>query len=208
VTAIGAGAFRNCISLESVAIPDSVVSVGASVKGSAVSIGETVMKSAKESDSLFGTLLKSSASVVESVKKMGSGVFQGCSSLRDVRLSESMTVIPANLFAGCTALATVQIPPGVKAIGRGAFTNCRSLTSIDLSKVEYVTPGAFEGCDNLRFITHAGLHPAVFQGSAYFGNPVEGKCAFCGGDMKLLGCANPRCPGARILLEGAKYNLN
>jgi hypothetical protein len=212
VTAIGTGAFRNCVSLESVVIPDSVVSVGASVKGSVVNIGETVMRSAKESDSLFGTLLKTSASVVENVKKMGSGVFQGCSLLRDVRLSESMTTIPANMFADCTVLTMVRIPSGVKAIGRGAFTNCRSLASIDLLKVEYVTPGAFEGCGNLRHIIYAGLHPAVFQGSAYFaayfGNPVEGRCAFCGSAIKLLGCANPRCPGRQILLEGAKYNLN
>ena len=62
-----------------------------------------------------------------------SGVFQDCSNLVSVTLSESLINIGDYTFRNCGSLKEIVIPKGVTSIGEYAFDGCSSLSSIILS---------------------------------------------------------------------------
>ena len=61
---------------------------------------------------------------------LGTETFVNCTSLPEVKLPSSLTVIGDATFAGCTSITNITIPDNVVAIGILAFKNCTSLTSI------------------------------------------------------------------------------
>lgn len=60
-------------------------------------------------------------------------VFNGCTSLASVTLSENTTAIGEKAFYGCTSLLSVAIPQSVASIGLQAFAGCTSLKAITVS---------------------------------------------------------------------------
>ena len=74
--------------------------------------------------------------------------FSRCTSLTNVTISDSVTIIEESAFYGCTSLTDVTIPDGVTSIGKSAFTNCTSLTSITIpNSVESIVGAALYGTD-------------------------------------------------------------
>ncbi|MFQ7550735.1 MAG: leucine-rich repeat domain-containing protein [Blautia marasmi] len=71
-----------------------------------------------------------SITIPASVTSIGSGVFQGCTSLTSVKLSEGLTRIGDQTFGRCNALETIEIPASLTSIGNDAFKNCAKLRSI------------------------------------------------------------------------------
>ncbi len=79
--------------------------------------------------------------------------FYACPNLRTVKLSASLENVGKNIFKGCSALETVVVPNGAKAIGYGMFEDCSALAIIDLpDSVEAINAHAFEGCSALTEI--------------------------------------------------------
>ncbi len=85
---------------------------------------------------------------------MGMLCFKGCTSLQSIVLPETWTAIPQSFFYGCTSLKNIEIPEGVKTIGSYAFYKCSSLEKITLAeKVTSVGSKAFYGADSLSEIS-------------------------------------------------------
>ena len=79
--------------------------------------------------------------------------FYGCTALKSVTISESVTVIGEDAFTDCTSLTSVIIPDSVTSIGNFAFVYCYSLTSIVIpDSVTSIGEGTFAGCINLASI--------------------------------------------------------
>jgi len=57
-----------------------------------------------------------------------------------------VTIIRDYAFQDCTSLKTITIPSSVTNIGDYAFFGCSSLVPFDISNVEYVGEGIFDGC--------------------------------------------------------------
>lgn len=85
---------------------------------------------------------------------MGMLCFKGCTSLQSIVLPETWTAIPQSFFYGCTSLKNIEIPESVKTIGSYAFYKCSSLEKITLAeKVTSVGSKAFYGADSLSEIS-------------------------------------------------------
>lgn len=108
VAAIGDWAFRDCTSLTSITIPDSVTSIGDGAFGGCSSLTSVVIPG--------------------SVTSIGDSAFFGCKSLTSVVIPNSVTSISYGAFYHCTSLTSVTIPDGVTSIGDYAFLDCSSLT--------------------------------------------------------------------------------
>ena len=79
--------------------------------------------------------------------------FAGCSSLTNIIIPDSVTIIGLEAFSGCSSLTNIVIPDSVTKIGNRLFKDCSSLTSIDIpGNVTEIGSGMFNGCSNLTSI--------------------------------------------------------
>ncbi len=78
------------------------------------------------------------------VTAIGNSAFEGCTTLTDITLPDTLSIIKSFAFDGCTALESIVIPDSVITIGSGALQNCTALTSVTLGKnVKYLYRWAF-----------------------------------------------------------------
>lgn len=88
------------------------------------------------------------------VEVIGDYAFQGCSSLKSIKIPEGVTKIGASAFVGCSALKTVTFPSTLKEIGSNAFKECKNLESADLpANLETIGSYAFCQCQSLTSVT-------------------------------------------------------
>ena len=146
VKKIGNQVFRECTSLKSLNIPDSVISIGQQAFEDCTSL--------------------------ESVK-LGNGVtyiyeyaFDGCQALQYVELGNNITDIYASAFRNCTSLKQIVCPDSLINIGYntstvgepvypefGAFYGCTSLESVVFNNgLKKIADYCFRGCNLLKNI--------------------------------------------------------
>jgi hypothetical protein len=78
-----------------------------------------------------------------SVTKIGSNAFYGCTKLTEVKLSENITTIEGSAFSNCTSLRTANLPARLETIGVYAFSKC-ALSEITIpSSVVSISQNAF-----------------------------------------------------------------
>ncbi len=124
----GRYAFKNCISLESVVF---------------------------NKDYNYSELHFEDCTALKNVENMEGwcAVFKNCTSLENIKISDTVTKIPEYAFYGCSSLQNIDIPNSFIEIGRQAFTNCSKLTTIQIPyKVEKIWLDSFYGCENLQEI--------------------------------------------------------
>ena len=110
VTSIGGNAFRNCLSLTSITIPEGVTSIG---------------------DEAFCNCSSLTAiTIPEGVTSIGEYAFRECSRLTSINIPEGVTSIGYSAFSGCSSLESITIPEGVTSIGDYAFDNCTALKKV------------------------------------------------------------------------------
>ncbi|MBP3362023.1 MAG: leucine-rich repeat protein [Clostridia bacterium] len=130
VNRVWASGFRDAKNLTSVEIPETLSILGAN---------------AFENTGLREVVIP------ETVTKIDSAVFEGCTELTDVMLPSTITSIPARFFYGCTSLARINMPDSIRTFEMYAFKDCKSLTSLIMpSNLSSITLATFDGCDNLQ----------------------------------------------------------
>ena len=167
VTGIDRYAFENCKSMYSVNIPSSVKSISgdafygcSNLNSIIVDKGNTTYDSRDKCNAIIATetntLIRGCFTTVipNSVKKLGSSAFFGCSGLKSITIPNSVTTIGERAFSGCSGLTSVTIPNSVTTIGERAFSGCSGLTSVTIpNSVTKIGGNAFYDCSNLMSVT-------------------------------------------------------
>ena len=134
ITSIEKGAFRGCINLQSICIPDSVNSISESVflncsglrsisiPNSVTSIGDGAISECYSLTNIF---------IPDNVI-LNYGTFASCPSLTKVIIPDSITDIDDATFSDCYGLTSVLIPNSITNIGSYAFSNCCSVLEYHL----------------------------------------------------------------------------
>ena len=100
---------------------------------------------------------------------LGGYVFDGCTNLKTVKLSNSIDTIKDYCFNNCTSLESIETGT-IKAVGSRAFYNCENLVDISFvndNKIERVYSCAFYNCVGLTEIT---LNNVVYINESAFEN--------------------------------------
>ena len=95
--------------------------------------------------------------------------FYKCSSLTQVTIPQSVSLIDEWAFYGCECLKTLILPLGIHSIGGEAFRNCVNIEEIIIPEsVISIDFGAFMNCSSLKFINIpegvTNLKSYVFRG--------------------------------------------
>jgi hypothetical protein len=109
---VPANAFSGCTNLTSIAIPNSVLSLG--------------------NGAFSGCTGLPSVTIPDSVTSIGNSAFSDCTGLPSITIPSRVTSIGSSAFSGCSGLPNVTIPDTVTSIGDSTFRNCTSLESITL----------------------------------------------------------------------------
>jgi len=169
----GIGTFRNCTSLTSVTISDSVTSIdygafygctgltSVTIPNSVTSIGDFAF---------FDCTGLTSVTISDSVTSIDYGVFYGCTSLTSFTILSSQKSIGSGVFLGYSGLTSVTIPNSVMSIGSQAFYNCTSLTSITIpNSVTSIGSQAFGNCIGLNSVTVNWATPLIISADVFQG---------------------------------------
>ena len=103
------------------------------------------------------------------------GAFEGCTSLKSVKIPDTVKIIDEDAFHGCTSLTNVSISNSVTSIHNDAFYGCTSLTSVSIpNSVAIIGDLAFAGCSKLKSIYIPGnsmISSSAFNGTEYAKTP-------------------------------------
>lgn len=132
VCGIGKEAFQQCTCTD-IILPDSVTFI--------------------EETAFTGCLELKNIKMPNTLLKIGSAAFKGCTSIENIVIPGLVTEIREFTFCNCAKLKDITIPEGVTKIGEGAFLCCSSLTKIIIPhRVQKIERSVFTDCTNLEQI--------------------------------------------------------
>ena len=150
-------AFSSNKNLTGIALPDSVISIGANAFINCSSLSEVILPSSLtviEGNAFSHCSSLTSVSIPGSVKSIGVNAFAFCNSLERVELGEGIESIESNAFYFCGKLKGVTLPSSLRTLGDSAFSDCSSLASVSLpTDLAVIERGAFSRCKSLAEIT-------------------------------------------------------
>ena len=142
------GMFRDCASLKSIIIGDSVPSISERAFETCASLESVVIGS--------------------SVTNIGNRAFANCSKLKNIVFSENseLTTIGEFAFSDCASIEYITIPSNVINIERGAFFSCVALKkAIIPQSVTNIGEWAFGGTPSIVFYCEAESQPSGWNSS-------------------------------------------
>ncbi|MDO5322408.1 MAG: leucine-rich repeat domain-containing protein, partial [Clostridia bacterium] len=141
ITTIGDEAFRNCVNLTALNLPNSLTSLGAGALKGCTGITELTLPA--------------------SLTSLGAGALEGCTGITELNLPESLTSIGDGAIKDCTGITELNLPNSLTSLGAGALEGCTSITELTLpASLTSVGSGLLEGCSNLNKLV-VGCDPAI-----------------------------------------------
>ena len=158
VTAIGNYAMYNSSSLQSITLPNSVLSIGQSafdgcsqLKQVAINSNAVLSKAYSPSNNfstVFGAQVQT-YNLGDAITAIGNYAFYNCGNATSLNIPDGVTTIGNNSFAGCSGVTSLVIPESVTSIGNDAFRECAGIETLTLPNVTTIGNSAFVDCSNL-----------------------------------------------------------
>ncbi len=159
VEQIGVRSFSECLSLQSVRIPSTIVKWK-----------EKVESPNYVNDAFKGCTALTELELAEGMTALGQSAFSGCTALTSVTVPSTITHFPSYVFQGCSQLVNLELKEGITEIGYKAFEGCTSLEEVRIpstiqtwctvhqyggimAQVRDCAP--FYGCTSLKKVTFA-----------------------------------------------------
>lgn len=146
---------RGCSSVEELALPQSLETIGnysfsqmsrlkgITIYGNVISIGTYCF--AHDTD-------LATAWLYDGAKTVGEYCFAYDTSLATARLSETLTKLSSHIFYRCSTLDNFTIPSSVEMVDTAAFKLCTSLSAIAIN-AKQVNDSAFSDCSSLKTLS-------------------------------------------------------
>lgn len=157
---IGKEVFCSCIGLESVHIPEGVISIGERAFDTCANL-KNISLPGTLTNIYYGAFtgcngLTSIDLSHTKIRLIAEWTFARCRKLEEVSFSKKCTTLDTEAFRMCDKLKVVHIP-GLEEIGQGAFYGCASLVDIDMDSLRVTLSSAgssnnghFQECTSLR----------------------------------------------------------
>ena len=143
-TELPEGTFARDAALERVTLPSSVTSIGYQAFWNCGALAQIDLSHMNEigAQAFYHCTTLASITLSDSLEKLESGTFEGCTSLTSVQLGSGLKTLGdlrqtgeedlTGVFEGCTALTSIQIPAATTVIGKNAFKDCGALSKITI----------------------------------------------------------------------------
>ncbi|MBQ6302046.1 MAG: leucine-rich repeat protein [Bacteroidales bacterium] len=191
---IESNAFINCPALESVSLPETIISIGnfaftgtalrdiripskveriesyafASTALERITIPSNVLKVGKHAFSSCSKL--QSANIMGAISTIEEGVFMHCSRLTEVILPESVTSIENQAFFG-SAIESILLPNQLNSIGKQSFAACAYLSHLSIPEnVGLIGEEAFASSTGLKSIILNPQTPPTAGANLFYKN--------------------------------------
>ncbi len=103
------------------------------------------------------SLEKANLSGCDSLQDISGNTFEGCSSLEEVSLSDSVLTLGDNSFKSCTSLTNFKWSSGLQSVGYRSFQGCSSLLDpVFYDTLEIIGEEAFSACSSFDSVTIPG----------------------------------------------------
>lgn len=217
ILALGENAFRQCVNLESIQIPSTLIMLdkwsflGCSrLRKIMVADGNPKYDSRDNCNAIISThddmLIKGcqTTKIPASVTEIGPTAFYGQQSIASISIPEGIERICACAFKECVNLASVSLPQSLTIIDDAAFYGCASLTELDIPEnVSKIGERVVSLCHNLKKMTVAPANKVY--------DSREGCNAIVEKDMDriIAACGSSTIPeGIRSIASGAFYAVS
>ncbi len=224
LTTLGEHVFWQDTALTQLTVPAGVVEMGNNIavectalENIHVAAGNTAFQS--EDGVLFNkaktTLLcfpagktNSMYSVPDGVKEIAPNAFSYNSTLSEIRIGDSVTMIGDGAFQCCTSLETIAVPDSVVTLGANAFYGCSALKTATLgNSISEIAYGLFKGCASLTNIVIPDSATAIgddaFHACAALTSITVGSGVLEIGDAFYNPYNNDNAPISEIQVSGA-----
>ena len=177
VQKIHAFAFKNCIQLTSVFLPNGLKRIedgafyncfkmtSANIPSGLTYLGSDAFRNASS--------LSSSIVLPSTLSEIGSSAFWRCTSLSNVTIENGVEIIGGSAFVDCYNLKSIDIPNSVYSLGTSAFENA-GLTSINIPEsITEIQASVFYGCKLTKITLPAGLKSIDAEAFANNGTSIQ-----------------------------------
>ncbi len=132
VTSIGEYAFASCSGLTSVNIPNSVTSIGKFALSNCSGLKTLIIEDGDTELNVGDRAFKSSPLENLTIGRNWTygGILAMSTDIKNLTLTNGVTVIPDYAFYRCSGLTSVNIPESVTSIGNSAFSDCSGLKTL------------------------------------------------------------------------------
>lgn len=147
VISIGKEAFKNCLEVERVKLPQFLKHIGEYSFYNCENLIElSIPNSVQEIGSLAFYNTGIASVKIPEVKSLANEVFSCCKNLKNVIFPNSLEVVGAYAFSQCTNLNKIYLPNGVLRIEYHAFSGCKNLSEIHLPQtLNYIGKWSLSG---------------------------------------------------------------
>ena len=162
---IGIAAFSNCRNLSSIVIPQNVESIEqmafyscyqletVELPNSLVTIGNNAFAYCKSLTSI---------NLPEGVERIREKAFSFCERLQSIVLPNSVTSVDDYAFEYCYKLNTIVLSSNLSVLRTGLFKSCHSLKTIEIpTNILSVKDHCFQQCKNLEYVLFANPNTTI-----------------------------------------------
>ena len=132
------------------------------------------------------------------IKQLCQYFLKGCTSLEEITIPNSVTNINLYCFSECTELKNVQLSEALTKLNGYTFEGCTSLESITLPlSLQSIMGGDFRNCSNLKEVKNLDTAPITLIGSMTFTNCKIGPVVVLPKTLNTLAAAFTNCKNIR-----------